>query len=79
MSLPQRFGHGAITRRPSVPRANAVMISSFDDEVKNVQFAATHLQRIYSGFGPRVAREAFIRVPLTGNKKSKENLILFSD
>lgn len=67
VALLQRFGHGMYTRAPQLPKANGVMISSFDDEVKNVQFATTHLERFYASRGPRVARELFANVPLVGD------------
>lgn len=67
VSLLQRFGHGYITRRPQLPRPNGVMISSFDDEVKNATFATNHLINFYCAHGPEVAQELFPNVPVLGD------------
>lgn len=69
VSMMQRFGTGYLTRgpKPILPKAHGVLISSFDDEVKNATFVTRHMQNFYTGFGPRVARELFTNVPTVGD------------
>lgn len=69
ISLLQRFGHGYISRgaKPVLPKANGVLIASFDDEVKNATFASNHLINFYCAHGPNVAEERFPNVPLVGD------------
>lgn len=67
VALMERFGHGYITRTPLLPKANGVMISSFDDDVKSATFTTNHLINFYCAHGPNVAEELFTNVPLVGN------------
>lgn len=63
----QRFGHFDRTHRPITPKAHATIVAGFDDEVENVVYSTVFLGRFFTGHGPRVAKELFKNVPLTGN------------